>query len=110
MRAILIGALVLCAGCTNAPQRGETVTRVAPAAPAVRAQAQDPLEALFWHCDYVATTRGMDATPVSECAAATRELRRVKFANSFNAMLAWWRENKSAEHERVRRSRQEQPL
>ena len=68
------------------------------------------LEEIFWACDYVATTRGVDATPVAQCATATRELRRVKFANSFHALLAWWQENKAAEHERVRRSRSEQPL
>ena len=93
LRAAWIGALMLGAACADAPK-----TAASPHA---------ELETIFWHCDYVATTKGMDATPVRECARATRELRQVKFDGSFHRMLAWWRENKPAEHERVRRSRNE---
>ena len=110
MRAILTGALVLCAACTNAPQRGETVANAAPDAPAVPAPTHERLEAIFWQCDYVATTMGMDATPVRECAAATRELRRVKFDGSFHRMLEWWRGNKLVEHGRIRRERNDPAL
>ena len=105
MRAIWIGALMLGAACSGAPQRGAQAGNPdAPAGP----HAQ--LEAIFWHCDYVATTRGMDATPVRECAAATRELRQVKFDGSFNRMLEWWRANKPVEHSRIERLRKEAPL
>jgi len=106
MRAIWIGALMLGAACAGAPQRGEE----AAAAPPERAEpgaAQAQLESIFWHCDYVATTRGIDATPVRECAAATRELRQVKFGGNFHRMLEWWRENKPAQHDRIRQLRHE---
>lgn len=104
---ILGGALLVGAGCNNAPERSAAAADPTPApAPANHAQ----LEAIFWACDYVATTRGVDATPIRECAAATRELRRVKFAGSFQAMLAWWQQNKTAEHRRLQRERGEQPL
>ena len=105
MRAIWFGALILGAACTNAPQRGEAVAQAPVAAPAAPARSQAQLESIFWHCDYVATTQGMDATPVRECAVATRELRRLKFDGSFYRLLEWWRENKHAEHGRIRRER-----
>jgi hypothetical protein len=99
MRAVVVWTLYLalaaCGGCAVAPEpRGEHAE----------------LEDIFWHCDYVATTQGMDATPVRECAAATRELRRVKFDGSFHRLLAWWRENKSVEHDKRRAARNESKL
>ena len=106
-RTSSVVACVALLGCAQAQERPS------PPPPAA-AQAPDTslaqLEAIFWACDYVATTRGVDATPMAQCASATRELRRVKFDNSVHALLAWWRENKAVEHERVRRSREEQPL
>src|SRR5688572_28583104 len=111
MRTVWIGALMLGAACSNTPQRGEEGSASAGSLDRAEAAAapQDQLEAIFWHCDYVATTKGMDATPVRECAAATRQLRRVKFEGSFNRMLEWWRQNKPAEHARIRRMRNEPP-
>lgn len=98
--AAMAAALIVGTGCANAPQGGMAIAE-APAPPSELAQLED----IFWNCDYVATTRGMDATPAAQCYAATRELRRVKFAGSFNQMLAWWREMKPAEHEKRRRAR-----
>ena len=97
--------MILVAACAGAPH-GKADAPGPPAAPSPHAE----LEKTFWHCDYVATTQGMDATPVRECAAATRELRRVKFGGSFYRMLEWWRENKPAEHRRIALERNEQPL
>ena len=108
MRTIWIGALMLGAACADAPRHGEAVAQAAPPVLAPAAQplaSQAHLETIFWHCDYVATTQGMDATPVRECAAATRELRRIKFDGSFYRLLDWWRENKQAEHGRIRTER-----
>ena len=71
------------------PERGYThagVTNVAE------------LERAFWACDYAATIRGVHATPIEMWAFATDELKRVKFGGSFDALLAWWRINKDAEH------------
>jgi hypothetical protein len=106
MRAMWVGALMLGAACTGAPRNGVPVAESVASAPSQHAE----LEAIFWHCDYVATTQGMDATPAAQCAAATRELRRVKFDGSFQRMLAWWRENKPAEHRRIALERNETPL
>ena len=75
---LLCAALSALAGCASTP--APEAESASPSAPAV---ALAELEDIFWHCDYVATTRGMDATPVRECAAATRELRRLKFDGSF---------------------------
>lgn len=105
MRTPWISALMLCAACANAPSNGAS-DPVPAATPAPAAQASHAqLEDIFWQCDYVATTRGMDATPAAACMAATRELRRVKFDGSFHRMLEWWREHKPAEHGRIRRER-----
>ena len=109
MRTLLVGmiacaALALGVGCASAPESG--VAQAPPPPGPDLAQ----LEAIFWSCDYVATTRGIDATPMRECAAATRELRQLKFEGSFQRMLAWWRENKPAVHGRLRAERNDPPL
>jgi hypothetical protein len=113
MRSIpsAVSALSCCVlvACAAAPEP-QPVAAPAPSAAPSTSLPLAQLEEIFWSCDYVATTRGVDATPAAQCAAATRELRRVKFANSFQAMLAWWRENKPVEHDRQRRARSEQPL
>ena len=95
-------SVAACAGAPHGPADSP--------APAATLSPHARLEQIFWHCDYVATTQGMDATPVRECAAATRELRRVKFEGNFQRMLSWWRENKPAEHRRIALERNEQPL
>ena len=56
------------------------------------------LEQAFWICDYVATTRGMDATPIDTCVAVTDQLKMQRFGGNFDGMLAWWRQNRLAEH------------
>jgi hypothetical protein len=59
------------------------------------------IERLFWLCDYVATTRGVDAAPVDACSAATEELKNAKFGGDFMVLLAWWQGKKPEEHARV---------
>ena len=61
------------------------------------------LEEAFWACDYVATTRGVQATPASVCRYVTEQLKQEKFAGSFSRMLEWWKENKAAQHRRLAR-------
>ncbi len=61
------------------------------------------VERLFWSCDYVATTRGVDSAPVDVCSAATEELKNAKFGGDFMALLEWWRGNKPREHARLAR-------
>jgi hypothetical protein len=62
------------------------------------------LEKAFWACDYRATTHGVHATPVEICATATSELKRLKFGGSFDELLAWWRQNKIAQHQALEQS------
>ena len=59
------------------------------------------IERLFWLCDYVATTRGVDAAPVEACSAATEELKNAKFGGDFMALLTWWQGRKPEEHARL---------
>ncbi len=56
------------------------------------------LERAFWVCDYVATTRGVDATPIAHCSAVTDALKNERFGGDFSELLAWWQRNKPAEH------------
>jgi hypothetical protein len=59
------------------------------------------LEAAFWMCDYIATTRGVESTPVALCGSVYDELKTVKFSGDFGALLAWWKQNKPVEHRKI---------
>lgn len=59
------------------------------------------LEQAFWRCDYVATTHGVDATPIAACSASYVALRDEKFSGSFRDLLAWWSANKEREHRKL---------
>lgn len=56
------------------------------------------LEKAFWACDHAATTRRVDVDTAVTCVALTDTLKLRKFNGDFNAMLAWWRQHKEAEH------------
>jgi hypothetical protein len=73
----------------------------------LRGSQADSLEAAFWFCDYIAGTRGVDATPIAMCSAAYDELKTVKFGGDFSALLGWWKENKIDEHRKVASQRGE---
>jgi len=84
---------------------GGALAQQAPASPQVSivqtAQHVSNLEKAFWACDYTATTRGVQSTPVAMCAAVTDELKEAKFGGDFDEMVLWWRQNKTAEFERL---------
>jgi hypothetical protein len=86
---------VLTAGCAHV----EPAADATPAAPNPDTIAD--LEKVFWHCDYVATKRGVLATPMAACKHALDELKRLKFNGRFSALVEWWRENKVVEHRKV---------
>jgi hypothetical protein len=92
-------AIVAAAGEVMA-QQGADPAQPQPASSII--QLAD-VERLFWSCDYVATTRGVDSAPVDVCSAATEELKNMKFGGDFMALLAWWRVSKPAEHARLSR-------
>ena len=86
-------------GCAAVPDPPAPIA----AAPASAAIDMAELESVFWTCDYLATTRGVLATPAAACRHATESLKRAKFGGSFPALLEWWQENKAAQHARLRR-------
>ena len=63
--------------------------------------APGDLEHAFWACDYVGTTYGVSAAPVAFCSETTSALLQQNFGGDFDQMLAWWRQNKVAQHARL---------
>jgi hypothetical protein len=63
--------------------------------------AAPQLEEAFWACDYLATTRGVDATPADTCGAVYARLKETKFRGDFGLLLTWWQDNKAAEHQKL---------
>jgi hypothetical protein len=92
----LLLAGTLAAGCAHVEPAAEPAPAGVPAAGTIA-----DLEKVFWHCDYVATKRGVLATPMAACKYAMDELKRLKFNGRFNALVEWWRENKVVEHRKV---------
>ncbi len=93
-------ATLVLGACAAAPQ---------PAPPADDSGLAD-LEWTFWYCDYVGTTRGVQAAPFAACKLATEELKKRKFGGSFEALLSWWRQNKAAEHRKLDRVEDSTPI
>jgi hypothetical protein len=56
------------------------------------------LERAFWACDHAATVGRIDSGTAITCGALTETFKQRRFNGDFNAMLAWWRENKEAEY------------
>ena len=71
------------------------VARAAEPEAASRLQA---FERTFWHCDRAATRQVLDLATAAACSQATEELKKTRFGGDFDAMLAWWRQHKAAEH------------
>ena len=61
------------------------------------------LEQVFWRCDYVATTQGLEYAPAELCVAAYEELKQRKFGGDFDGLLAWWQEHKPVAHREMAR-------
>lgn len=59
------------------------------------------LEKTFWICDHAATKGMIDINQAAVCGSITDELRREKFDGDFEKLLAWWRLNKVAEHQKL---------
>jgi len=56
------------------------------------------LERAFWACDHAATIGAIDSSTAITCGALTETFKQRRFSGDFHAMLAWWRQNKEAEH------------
>ena len=60
------------------------------------------LEQAFWVCDYTATEKGVNATPIDICSKVTEDLKNEKFHGDFEDLTDWWRQNKVAAHQSLR--------
>ena len=69
------------------------------------AAAEVDLEKAFWLCDHAATNGALDSGAAIACSTATEELKNSKFNGDFDALVAWWRENKPAEHQAIELAR-----
>ena len=96
--AWIAGVIIVTASCDVLAQECSGVSQVEEQRPVA---ALTQVERVFWLCDYVGTTRGVDAAPVDTCVAATEELKNAKFGGDFMALLAWWQGNKPEEHARL---------
>ncbi len=96
--ATLLLALALSSASADNPAptrlRAAVLQKVSAPAPA----AVD-LERAFWACDHAASTRGVDGATGIACGIVTENLKLTKFKGDFDAMLAWWRQHKIAEHQ-----------
>ena len=59
------------------------------------------LEKAFWACDHAATTRGVVGWEALSCSEIYEDVKRTKFSGDFQAMLTWWKKNKTAKHQAV---------
>jgi hypothetical protein len=84
----------------SAGAQQRTSARESVRAPAPAAMPAD-LERAFWLCDYAGTTGSVDTGTAMACSTITEELKIQKFNGDFDAMLAWWRENKPGEHQAI---------
>ncbi len=57
------------------------------------------LERAFWICDHAATKRPVDAGSAVVCTMVTEQLKERKFDGDFDALVTWWRRNKTTEHQ-----------
>lgn len=78
-------------------------TSISVAIAAVEPQRDDlgALEQAFWACDYIGTTEGIGEAPVAFCVEVTSSLKEKRFGGDFDALLVWWRANKTAEHAKL---------
>ncbi len=75
-----------------------TAKSAAPAEVLARANPAD-LEKAFWICDHAATNHGVGGGMAIACGVITEDLKMKKFNGDFDRMVAWWRQNKAAEHQ-----------
>ena len=85
-------AVLLCAGA--AAWAGAAAAEGAVGASLSTAE----VERAFWACDHAATVGRIDTGTAITCGSLTEMLKVRKFGGDFNAMLAWWRLHKEAEH------------
>lgn len=96
--ATLLLALALGSASADNPAQPRPRARAVLKASVPEPPAVD-LERAFWVCDHAASTRGVDGATGIACGIVTENLKATKFKGDFDAMLAWWRQHKVAEHQ-----------
>jgi hypothetical protein len=91
-----IGLLLGCIASTSAQQPQRTMA--APTSQLSSARLTD-LENAFWVCDYLATTQG--SSDIAACTSVYEAIKERKFAGDFEKLVAWWRQNKVAQHQSI---------
>ena len=71
----------------------------APQPVALASNSTVALEKTFWACDYAGTHGWVDSDTGILCSSVTQELKVRKFSGDYDALLAWWRQNKPAQHQ-----------
>ena len=96
----VVVAVSIAAACilAFAQARAEASGSAQAVAGAPAAADFDALERVFWVCDRAATLHGVNGVDGMACANATEQLKLQKFGGDFDAMLAWWQDNKAAMH------------
>ena len=95
--SIVVGMTLSLIGVDAAAQQ-RTSSRPSTQVVAPVSAAAD-LEKAFWICDHAASNQGVDGAAAFTCGAIYETLKVSKFNGDFDLMLAWWRQNKSAQHQ-----------
>jgi hypothetical protein len=82
----------------NLDARERPVESTPPAGAISSATSIADLERAYWTCDHAATTTALDIGSASLCSTVSEALLKTRFHGNFEAMLSWWRENKTAQH------------
>ena len=83
----------------------EQTSTAAPVAVVAYHSTPGDLERAFWFCDYAGTNGSVDSGTAVACTTITEELKIRNFNGDFDAMVAWWRQNKPAEHQAIEAAR-----
>lgn len=100
--AACIGALAVVAAYLAGGWSQQSAAALQEAAPQAAVLTIADLEKAFWICDYTATEKGVNATPVDICSKVTEDLKNEKFNGDFEDLTDWWRQNKLAVHQSLR--------
>jgi hypothetical protein len=93
--ALVIAAALAGWGASAAAQQS---TRSSPSKVLMPELSIDDLERTFWACDYAAPSGLVDMRAAIPCGLANEDLKQRKFGGDFDKLLAWWQQNKAAQH------------
>ncbi len=94
-----VTTIALLVGCIASASAQQPHSAASTRASELVSTRMTDLESAFWVCDYLATTQGV--SDIETCAAIYDALKQRKFAGDSEGLVAWWRQNKVAQHQRV---------